>query len=248
MILRKIKVCLLFMPGITLLVFSTMAFVNHQSQNSPPEVLIISPSANSAFRWNSPIRYAIQVTDKEDGDSRYDEINTNEVLLRVLYLQDSSHVFEYSDTKMEEEPKAITLIKTSTCFNCHSNKNKLIGPSFSQIADKYGNSKESISTLVGKVINGSVGIWGDVPMPSNTDLSTDEIQTIIKWLLETGNDPNVFYQRGLTGTFVLKEEQYKRENQRGVFVLTASYLDQGFGNNQSAKRQGQHSIVIKPFN
>src|SRR5438067_9168021 len=45
-----------------------------RQSNQPPVVKIITPANNSAFPWNEPIRYTITVSDKEDGESEYQEI------------------------------------------------------------------------------------------------------------------------------------------------------------------------------
>lgn len=48
--------------------------------NHPPVVKIDAPSTVSA---GSALRYTINVSDKEDGDTKYDDINPNEILLQV---------------------------------------------------------------------------------------------------------------------------------------------------------------------
>ena len=68
-----------------------IGFPQFQTQeNKPPVVKIIAPTANSTFTWNSMIPYTIHVSDDEDGDSEYDEINPTEVLMVVEYLKSPS--------------------------------------------------------------------------------------------------------------------------------------------------------------
>jgi cytochrome c len=233
--------------GLIVLVCFTMAFTEKYSENNRPEVRIISPVNNSVFQLNSNIPYAIQVIDKEDGDSRYNEILNNEVLLQVSYWADSLLAANYVHTNADEkEPPAITLMRTSTCFNCHTMQKKLIGPAFNQIANKYSNNEESVTALTRKVMHGSKGTWGDTPMPSNSDFTPDQINMIIRWLLTINKESNVFYQAGLKGTLQLPKENDKIA-QKGVYVLTASYIDHGINNNQNMRRKGQHSILIKPI-
>ncbi len=45
-----------------------------QWQNNPPIVKITEPKSNSVFPLNSLVRYSISVSDREDGESRFDEI------------------------------------------------------------------------------------------------------------------------------------------------------------------------------
>ena len=68
-------------------------------ENSPPEVVIIKPTPNDRFFWNTIIQYNIRVTDKENGKSEYDEINAREVLLEVSYWPDAASAKSYTDRK-----------------------------------------------------------------------------------------------------------------------------------------------------
>src|ERR1700733_8471460 len=61
-----------------------------QPQNQPPVVKLINPKNNATISLNTPVSYEITVADKEDGDSKYDEINAKEVLLEVRYLKDKA--------------------------------------------------------------------------------------------------------------------------------------------------------------
>jgi cytochrome c len=215
-------------------------------ENSAPEVRIISPANKSTFRWNTDVQYSIQVSDKEDGNSEYDEINGNEVLMHILYLPDTLKASNYRNGKLtEDEPRAITLMKTSTCFSCHTSRSKLIGPSFDRIANKYNHSEETVATLTQKIIQGSTGAWGDVKMPSNTDLKPEEIKEVVSWILKNNKNPDVFYQAGLKGTVRIKEKS-ENDTGKGVYVLTASYIDHGLASKPSLKKRGQHTIILKP--
>lgn len=51
-------------------------------QNSSPVVTINSPADNSTFATVVPIHYSINVSDKEDGESKYDEINLRKYCLK----------------------------------------------------------------------------------------------------------------------------------------------------------------------
>jgi len=37
--------------------------------------------------------------------------------------------------------------------------------------------------LIAKVKNGGQGVWGSVPMPPNSHLKDEQLQTLIKWIL-----------------------------------------------------------------
>jgi cytochrome c len=71
----------------------------------------------------------------------------------------------------------------SDCATCHKLDEKLVGPSFRDIANKYPNDDATITMLAGKVINGGAGNWGQVPMTPHPQLSQDDAKTIVKYIL-----------------------------------------------------------------
>ncbi len=58
-----------------------------QIENHAPIVKILSPKNNSSYSSNSAIPYEISVSDKEDGESKYQEINPKEVFLEIKYVE-----------------------------------------------------------------------------------------------------------------------------------------------------------------
>src|SRR2546423_15374669 len=89
-------------------------------QNHAPVVKIVSPANNSAFATGAPVHYSVTVSDKEDGDSKYDEINQKEVLLEVKHINDESKLSAELNKAVQNDPPGLAAIRTSNCFNCHS--------------------------------------------------------------------------------------------------------------------------------
>lgn len=75
------------------------------------------------------------------------------------------------------------LAKAKNCMACHSVANKVVGPAFKDVAAKYAGQKDAEDKLVQKVIKGSSGVWGAVPMPANAQVSEAEAHTLVKWIL-----------------------------------------------------------------
>lgn len=75
------------------------------------------------------------------------------------------------------------LAKSSGCLACHTMDKKLLGPSYKQIAEKYGNDKAAQASLVKKVKAGGKGVWGDIPMPPNAHVKDADIQAMVQWIL-----------------------------------------------------------------
>lgn len=79
------------------------------------------------------------------------------------------------------------LAKKSNCLACHKVNQKVVGPAYKDIAAKYENTPENVQMLVEKVRNGGTGTWGQIPMPPNPMLSEEDANTLVEWVLSTGN-------------------------------------------------------------
>ena len=60
---------------------------------------------------------------------------------------------------------AVELAKASGCYSCHANGEKVVGPAFATIAEKYAGDKDAAATLAQSIQNGSKGKYGRIPMP-----------------------------------------------------------------------------------
>ncbi len=77
------------------------------------------------------------------------------------------------------------LAKKNACFSCHTVDKKLVGPSYKDVAAKYRNDKTAEAKLVDKVKKGGSGVWGQVPMPPNPNVSDADVRALVKWVLAT---------------------------------------------------------------
>ena len=75
------------------------------------------------------------------------------------------------------------LINASDCYTCHAEFKILLAPSFSEIASRYKSDKDAMPRLANKVISGSVGIWGDRPMPGHPELLYEDAQKMIQYIM-----------------------------------------------------------------
>lgn len=75
------------------------------------------------------------------------------------------------------------LIAKSDCIGCHQKENKLIGPSYLEIAAKYPSTDENIALLASKIIKGGKGVWGTVPMTPHTKITEDDAKQMVKYIL-----------------------------------------------------------------
>ncbi|WP_432725700.1 c-type cytochrome [Variovorax sp. W6] len=75
------------------------------------------------------------------------------------------------------------LARRNACMACHGLVHKQVGPGFAQIAERYRGDGEAAARLAGKIRNGSVGVWGRVIMPRQTQVSEADAQVLAQWIL-----------------------------------------------------------------
>ena len=75
------------------------------------------------------------------------------------------------------------LARKNGCLGCHGIDQKGVGPAFTEVAKKYADDNLAPTALFAKVKMGGRGIWGDVPMPPNPQVSDADLKQIIGWVL-----------------------------------------------------------------
>ena len=83
-----------------------------------------------------------------------------------------------------DEPSPAALAGSNGCLICHNASQKLVGPAFKSIAEKYQGQADIQKTLVNKVRNGGAGSWGKIPMPAHPEVSEAHLNTIVAWILK----------------------------------------------------------------
>lgn len=80
---------------------------------------------------------------------------------------------------------AEALAQKSGCLACHSVSQKVLGPSYKDVAAKYKGDAAAEAKLIDKVKKGGSGVWGPIPMPANSPQVKDaDIKTIVQWILK----------------------------------------------------------------
>jgi cytochrome c len=77
------------------------------------------------------------------------------------------------------------LLKDNGCLSCHAKAEKIVGPSYLSVADKYKGDKDAVATLVQSIQNGSKGKWGRIPMPPHSSISQDDLKVLARHILAT---------------------------------------------------------------
>lgn len=89
-----------------------------------------------------------------------------------------------ASTDLSDNPdykKGLALIAKNDCLTCHKVDEKLIGPAYRDVANKY--TDKDIPMLAAKIIKGGSGVWGQVPMTPHPNLSVADAEQMVKYIL-----------------------------------------------------------------
>lgn len=78
---------------------------------------------------------------------------------------------------------AVELARANGCYSCHANAEKVVGPAFAAVAEKYASEKDAAASLTQSIQNGSKGKWGRIPMPAHPSVSAADLKTLTAWVL-----------------------------------------------------------------
>lgn len=73
------------------------------------------------------------------------------------------------------------IIETLDCSGCHALNERMIGPSYQEIAGKY--SDKDVELLASKIIEGGSGVWGSVPMQPHPQVSKEDAKKMVTYIL-----------------------------------------------------------------
>lgn len=199
--------------------------------NAPPEVDLQITEGNKTFFFpDSKLVYNINVVDHEDGTIADGKIKQEEIAINFDYAPEGFDPIEIAQNHVSTDEwvtlsKGKSLIGNSDCLSCHRVDIRSIGPSYMEVAEKYNNDKKGQETIAQRIINGSVGIWGEHAMSAHPDLSEQESILIVDYIMGL-NEPKPEIQNiPLSGTYITTVP--KKENGKGSYLLRAAYTDKG---------------------
>ncbi|WP_336702730.1 c-type cytochrome [Chryseobacterium indologenes] len=100
--------------------------------------------------------------------------------------ENTAEVASSSETSAVSEPAQSNLsgdqiIETLDCSGCHSVNERMIGPSYKEIAGKY--TEKNTELLASKIIEGGSGVWGSVPMAAHPQVSKEDAKKMVEYIL-----------------------------------------------------------------
>jgi cytochrome c len=217
--------------------FLIAAALSLVSTAAPPTVKIVSPKAGN-YAENAQVRYEIDVSDPKDGESKFQEINSTDVLLIVRHFSSPEAAEAAMSGAIAEEPPGLGTLRTSDCLNCHAFDARSIGPSFADIRKRYPYTQASVDSMSRHILQGTSGAWGSIKMPSHPELTVEHAAACVTWILKTAADPETSYYTGTEGTFRVTVPPDSKAKDKGMLELIASYTD-------SQGMQGRDAVRIR---
>lgn len=83
----------------------------------------------------------------------------------------------------DDQTAAMALAQKNACLSCHGVDKKIVGPAYKDVAKKYAGDKGAHAKLMTKVKAGGKGVWGEIPMPPNPQVSAADLDKIVTWIL-----------------------------------------------------------------
>lgn len=75
------------------------------------------------------------------------------------------------------------LAQKNGCLSCHQEGRKVVGPAYKDVAKKYKGDAKAEAHLIEVMKKGGKGVWGNIPMPPNPNLSDADAKALAQWIL-----------------------------------------------------------------
>ncbi len=199
--------------------------------NEPPKVDIHLSQGNQSFFFpGQKLSYEVIVEDKEDGTLASNTIQQEAIAVNFDYAPEGFDPIEIAQNHVGSDEwvtfsKGKMLIDKSDCLSCHRVDVKSIGPSYLAVAQKY--KKESIehSVIADRIINGSVGLWGEHAMSAHPDLSKQDAALMVDYIMGLDEVMTSPKKMPLSGDYITQVPS--GDNGKGGYLLRAAYTDNG---------------------
>jgi cytochrome c len=187
--------------------------------NEHPQVNILLSGNKSFYFPGKDVAYNVVVTDKGA------VVNKERIYISSSYTEGS----DLAGAQLGHQQVAQTLIgkslmMKSDCSTCHKVTGVSIGPAFDKVSAKYQQDSKAVDYLASKVMKGSSGVWGEVPMPAHSAMKETEVKQIVEWVLSLSAKQNAVASLPTNGKITPTETINKS---KPVLALKASYSDLG---------------------
>ena len=199
--------------------------------NEPPEVAIEIAEGNQSFYFpGNELAYAIQVTDQEDGSVSAGSITPENIAVNFDYAPEGFDPIEIAQNHVASDDWIVfsrgkKLIDESDCLSCHRVDVKSIGPSYVEVAKKYKGDPKGQAIIADRIINGSVGYWGEHAMSAHPNLSKRDAKRMVDYIMGLNEPQSTPKALPLSGNF--QTAAPKGTDGKGAYLLRVAYTDKG---------------------
>ena len=187
--------------------------------NQPPTVGIDLVGGNTTFFFPGvPVRYAVRVSDREDGSLRSGRIPARRVAVRAQYLPDGSEAASPTDQGRQ-------LIEGGDCLSCHQLNRKSIGPPYRDVARKYHDDSTASARLSKKIREGGSGVWGPVAMPAHPALAAEQSAAMVAYIMSLADTTKAPPSLPVRGAYT--PPAGSGDAPHGAVLLRTAYTDRG---------------------
>ncbi len=206
------------------------------SGNTRPVVNIELDGGNQSFYVpGSPINYKITVSDVEDGNA----LNPDNLYLSYDYIDgfDEAEIGQAGHQVVSDVALGRSLTQSMDCRSCHKEAEASAGPSYVESAEMYADRDDAVSYLSDKIINGSVGVWGEAAMPAHPALSPLEARQMATYVMSLveKTDASKLPPEGVLAAEANSDDK--------TLLITATYTDNGSDN--SIPLTGIKKVALK---
>ncbi|MBB5440743.1 glucose/arabinose dehydrogenase/cytochrome c551/c552 [Pedobacter sp. AK017] len=187
--------------------------------NEQPKI-DIQLSGNKSFYFPGiPVDYKVLVSDKGAA------VHKNRVYISSTYTEG----LDLAGAQLGHQEAAQTLVGKSLmlkadCSTCHKIAATSIGPAFTRVSAKYQQNNKAVTYLSGKVMKGSSGVWGEVPMPAHATMKETEVRQIVEWIMSLAAKASGAPSLPMQGKIVPPATV---NTNKPVLSLKATYADMG---------------------
>ncbi|CAN0593283.1 unnamed protein product, partial [Ectocarpus sp. 12 AP-2014] len=206
--------------------------------------LSIAIRENDSIYWDGKtINYKIAVNDAQDGSTADKSIDPADVKVTFDYIAEGKDMVKATIGHQRNIiPEGKQLIDVTDCKACHAIGEQVNGPSYTEIAERYG--KADTGYLVSKIIKGGSGVWGEGAMSAHPQLNVADVTKIVEYILTLKPSKEVSEPSlPLTGT--LSFNKHDKGKGEGTYVLMASYRDKGNANQPASELTTQGQFVFR---
>ena len=218
--------------------------------NERPVVRFLQPQLGDFFDSEQPIAFRLSVKDAEDGSNDDVEIDEkgvtpidadspNRISVNAVFSKEP--IPSASGAANDLGPAGMRMMKRSDCFNCHAVDQKRVGPTLLEVATKYRGKEGALDASIQRVLKGSTGAWGKIPMIPHAQHTPEEVREMVGWIYSLEPAGLVRVIPGFVGEVPVEKGEGANG---GHYKLEANYVDRGAGSTPALSASA--TIYLRP--